>query len=45
MFNKSIDRLEESSKEWENVYETLKMDKSDSELVNKLFIIDLPKVG
>ena len=43
-FNKAIDGFNELSKEWKNVYESLKRHRSDYDWVNKFFIIDLPKI-
>ena len=42
-FNKAIDAFKELSEEWENVYKSLKMHKSDSEWINKYFILEVPK--
>jgi len=42
-FNKAIDGINELSKEWKIVYESLNIHKSDSEWINKFFIVDLPK--
>ena len=42
-FNKAIDGFYELSKEWKNAYESLKIHKSDSEWINRFFIVDLPK--
>lgn len=42
-FNKVIDAFKELSEEWENVYKSLKMHKSDSEWINKYFMLEVPK--
>ena len=42
-FNKAIDAFKELSEEWENVYKSLKLHKSDSEWINKYFILEVPK--
>ena len=44
LFNKSIDGFKELSEDWESVYESLKMYKSDSEWINKYFIINYQKI-
>ena len=43
IFNKAIDGFKELSQEWKNVYNSLKFHKSDSEWINKYFIVEIPK--
>ena len=42
-FNKSINIFKELSFEWEKVYQSLKEHKSDSEWINKFFIVEIPE--
>ena len=42
-FNKAIDSFSELSKEWKNVYKSLKSHKSDKEWVHKYFFVEVPK--
>ena len=43
IFNKAIDGFKELSQEWENVYNSLKFHKSDTEWIKKYFILEIPK--
>ena len=42
-FNNAIDSFGELSKEWKNVYKSLKSHKSDKEWVHKYFFVEVPK--
>ena len=42
-FNNAIDSFGELSKEWKNVYKSLKSHKSDKEWVQKYFFVEVPK--